>query len=706
MNTILLQGCSTTPLASYLKALGILRLVAEQADPEARGSWSDEGFLLDTRLGQEQLEAFLLNDYRPTPILAPWNGGSGFYPGKDKDGFGPVRQADAPRFQGIRQTMEQIQHHLEQLGLSTKPDNISKENLLRRLRNELNEEALAWLDAVFMLTTEGPKYPPLLGTGGNDGNLEFSVNFLQQLVMLFDPETGAPTDLATRTLPGALYAAPVILPGKGAIGQFAPGNAGGPNSTTAYKGDALTNGWDFVLMLEGALLFAASVTRRQESSQTGQLSYPFTVRLSGSGSGNTAISDEANARAEIWLPIWNRSAGLTELQAILGEGRATLGKRTCRDGLDFARAVAQLGVDRGISAFQRYAFVMRSGKAYLATPLSKFQVQHTPQADLVNDLESHQWLSRLRQQARHKEAPASLRSTAQRLENALFDLTRQPATTVMQNTLTRVGDLALWQAHHRKGRDASPLLPPLSGRWLIAADDHSDAYRLAAALASLGAGTSLPMRAHIYPLDRKNGFTLASSGESAACTWSQGRLAGQLATLLRRRLLESARLGAEPTFSGATPTDLSAIHALLFNPTLDARIANLLPALVLLKQPFALPERNREAPPLPLAYRLIKPLFCDPDQLRNAGILGEDQSLRLPPEIPRLLAANRLDAALQLALRRLRIAGLNTPALLPNTEGMDGRRLLSALLVPISTRALRQLANNTFKSPDNQLETA
>lgn len=214
------------------------------------------------------------------------------------------------------------------------------------------------------------------------------------------------------------------------------------------------------------------------------------------------------------------------------------------------------------------------------------------------------------------------------------------------------------------------------------------------------------MRAHIYPLDRKNGFTLASSGESAACTWSQGRLASQLSTLLQRRLLESSRRDEALAFSGATPTDLAAIHALLFNPTLDARIANLLPALVLLKQPFALPEQNREAPPLPLAYRLIKPLFCDPDQLRNAGILGEDQPLRLPPEIPRLLAANRLDAALQLALRRLRIAGLDTPALLPNTEGMDGRRLLSALLVPISTRALRQLANSTFKSPDNQLETA
>lgn len=709
MSAILLQGCSTIPLASYLKALGILRLVSEQLDPQVQGSWCDNGFILHTDRSKQELEAFLLYDYRPTPVLAPWNGGSGFYPGDNKDGFDPLRQTNAPRFQGIRHTIEQIRHHLGQLGLSSKPDNTSKEGLLRRLRNELDEAALAWIDAALMLTAEGPKYPPLLGTGGNDGRLDFTNNFLKQLVNLFDPGTGAPTALATRTLPGALYAAPVLLPGKGVIGQFAPGSAGGPNSSTAYEGDAQVNGWDFVLMLEGALLFAASATRRLESSQPGQLSYPFTVRLSGSGSGNTSISDEANARAEIWLPIWNQPAGLSELSAILSEGRATLGQKTCRDGLDFARAVAQLGVDRGISAFQRYAFVMRSGKAYLATPLSKFQVRHTPRADLINDLESHQWLSRLRRLAREKEATASLRSAAQQLENALFDLTRQPTTAVIQNSLAQLGGLTLWQAHHHKGLEIIPFLPHLSGQWLTAADDHSDAYRLAAALASLGAGSALPMRAHIYPLDRserKSGFKLAANGESSVCTWSQGGIAGQLKTLLQRRLLESSKRDEAPAFSGSTPADLAAIHALLFNPALDTTIAELLPPLVLLKQPYALPERRLAAPPLPLAYRLLKPLFCDTAQLRNANVLGADQQLHLPPEIPRLLAANRIDSALSLAMRRLRIEGLDTPRLLPDTKGMDGQRLLSALLVPISTRALQQLAKNTFKTPDQQPETA
>ena len=32
-----------------------------------------------------------------------------------------------------------------------------------------------------------PKYPSLLGTGGNDGNLDFTNNAMQRLGELFDP---------------------------------------------------------------------------------------------------------------------------------------------------------------------------------------------------------------------------------------------------------------------------------------------------------------------------------------------------------------------------------------------------------------------------------------------------------------------------------------------------------------------------------------
>ena len=44
MPEIMLHGCTPEPLMSYLKALGILRLVAEQADPRSTGWMARRGF--------------------------------------------------------------------------------------------------------------------------------------------------------------------------------------------------------------------------------------------------------------------------------------------------------------------------------------------------------------------------------------------------------------------------------------------------------------------------------------------------------------------------------------------------------------------------------------------------------------------------------------------------------------------------------------
>lgn len=78
-----LTGCAPAPLAHYLKALGILRLVARQKDEAARGFWKDEHFCLITSLDRDALERFFLDEYEPTPFVSPWNKGSGFYADDD-----------------------------------------------------------------------------------------------------------------------------------------------------------------------------------------------------------------------------------------------------------------------------------------------------------------------------------------------------------------------------------------------------------------------------------------------------------------------------------------------------------------------------------------------------------------------------------------------------------------------------------------------
>jgi CRISPR-associated protein Csx17 len=73
-----LTGLKPDALATYLAALGVMRLLSRR-DPEARGYWRNEHINIVTALDWPAIEQFFLNDYSPTPILAPWNKDSGFF---------------------------------------------------------------------------------------------------------------------------------------------------------------------------------------------------------------------------------------------------------------------------------------------------------------------------------------------------------------------------------------------------------------------------------------------------------------------------------------------------------------------------------------------------------------------------------------------------------------------------------------------------
>ena len=94
---VVLTGCSPVPLAHYLKALGIFRVVSEQADDNARGWWQDDAFRLRSSLDGEALTTFFLEQYEPTPLVAPWNGGSGFYPKDTQTGIAAIQASSVPR---------------------------------------------------------------------------------------------------------------------------------------------------------------------------------------------------------------------------------------------------------------------------------------------------------------------------------------------------------------------------------------------------------------------------------------------------------------------------------------------------------------------------------------------------------------------------------------------------------------------------------
>ena len=338
MPDIALYGCTSRPLAGYLKALGVLRLVAGQRDPEARGRWAAGVFELRSELDGEGLERFLLADYRPSPVVSPWNGTSGFYPKDISQGktLRAIESSASERFQPLRSAISAGRAALDRLGISDKLDKKAKPELLRELRATLDDAAVEWLDCAVIVTGEDTAFPPLLGSGGNDGHYEFSANFRAALLQVFD-EAGAPRPPARAQLAAALERGSATLDSAGGSHIVRDGS---PTSSASGDKDNLANPWELLLAIEGALLLTAGAARRHAAALGGTVSAPFTTVASAAGYG-TAVGGEAG-RGELWLPIWHGWATHREIANLAREARmgprAAASTRPARQGRSASRA--------------------------------------------------------------------------------------------------------------------------------------------------------------------------------------------------------------------------------------------------------------------------------------------------------------------------------------------------------------------------------
>ena len=108
----------------------------------------------------------------------------------------------------------------------------------------------------------------------------------------------------------------------------------------SLRRDSRVNPWDFVLMIEGALLFAGSVARRLGTDTADRRRVPL-QRGIGRGRLGRLPSEETSdgSRAELWLPLWSEPVTLAEVKHLFAEGRAQLGRRQARNAVEFALAV-------------------------------------------------------------------------------------------------------------------------------------------------------------------------------------------------------------------------------------------------------------------------------------------------------------------------------------------------------------------------------
>ncbi len=739
-----LEGCAPVPLAGYLKALGVFRLLAAQKDPDARGFWRNERFVLKTWLTKEELVGFFLNEFCPTPVISPWNGGSGFYfqEGKTKEKdpvtgkriktgvrdqpteatrvLDNILDSKAERLRAYREAIESAKARLRSRNLNAAPGDGEKAALIRQLRNEAPDATAAWIDASSTVTQLDVVFPPLLGSGGNDGNSDYSTTVIQAVKSLIDLDSGAPLAATEALLAASLFADTVQASGGTAISQFAPSAIDAPNSAVGFDGVSWGNAWDAIFSIEGALVMSTAIARRIDAKGEGAASFPFMIARRGvfsAGAGNVAPADE-NARGEFWAPLWSRPASLGELVALCREGRAVVDRKIANDALDFAQALGRLGVDRGVDQFERYAFEQRYGNMHLGVPLGRRNVTRNPNADLIAEITASGWLSRARSAVRGKGAPAGMLALGRGLDDELFRLAEDASSEAVQKALIAIGALAFETGRRPKLRESLP--PPfVSDEWTKAADDGSHEFALAAALASLDSATAdetfrLPFRRHLAPLGRAKGRDAwdDTTEARALAVWTGRNLVRDMDRVLERRLIEAQRkvfvrragLGKPPEpelpLRGWRTAPLSAVAAFLEGRTDDDRIAALAAGLAWVRTSAPTSESLVRDDALPFAFTALKPLFTPSGIENEAG-----RRLVDPLPLVRLLRAGRGDEAVGLAQRMARGAGLPTPfAKRSQIAAPMSERLAAALLFPLAPMAVGRLMARAYSETNPEGE--
>lgn len=838
-----LDGCTPEPLMNYLKALGILRLISEDAehgDPSARGAWRDGLFVLQTRLEKDDLTQFFLNHYRPTPILVPWSGNDFFAVRKcfTAGPFGSTPTASAiveaflttssPRLLVYREAIHAVYKAMDLSNVRKKEDieGKAKERVkaafIQQMRNIAPAAFIEWIDVAMTLTSEKATFSSMLGSGGgSDGNTHFSDNFMQNLwdsLPEFEPQRGYELEFTSTTWEGMV--APSVIPGELVVvsdakkhvvtasipkhklveqilkanpifasrkaeldkkvdagrrverlpddalhsaifgsrttalaaqrtsSLFDSGAVGGPNAGQGFERGSFTNPWNFVLGFEGALAFVGSLSRKIGTSRRLGSAFPFQFQVTATG--RDSASDKEQAGRELWMPLWKQPATFREIRQLLSEGRAELRSGTVSRGVDMARAVVSLGVDRGITSFNRFAVVRGrvGGDNYnTAVHLGHFDVHPEEHVDLIREID--QWLRKIRKGVASKSSderlPSRLSAVLRRVDGAILDLCRYGKNRWMP-IVTALGCLEQHLAvlHDKShGENAPPPLSGLSTQWLRAACDGSTEEQLAEidlalALASMDdlSGKIGALRANLEPvcLNKGRWAWTASVKDDAQrpkhVVWNNADLSANLTAVLKRRVMDGARAGCEDLPIGShRPASLAAISRFLAGKVDDQRVEELLWGMTAIdhRQRYPdLPHIQVSSPPIPRAYALLKLLFLhrpirmqidEHGQLVAAFARHGEEALRIQTEseVLPLLCAGRLREACGLAMRRLRASGL-VP--LPHRRsggfardsdwedqsGIDGHRLAAALLFPIGSYTLTQLVR-LITRPSSEMAT-
>ena len=792
-----LKGCKAEPFISYLKSLGINRLLSQQLYekekaknpnlPEIKSYWKDRKFHLKSPFSKERIIKFFLEEYEPTPIVSPWNGGSGFYEGDNTEGIDSILSSSHERFEVYRNVIQQIQkwshfffknlsikdlliitgkyesdkkipayrveieNCIEKLKLKLPPEvssvltsysteilrdksgsnkafsgtiytNIvktleklrtalklksrseNKEKLIQLCRNQLPETVVEWIDASCVIASGGEMfYPPILGSGGNDGRLDFSNNFMKCLKqLLLDKKK---SDESLGMLENSLFDSLSDSFDKFATGFFDPGRAGGYNQGTGIEFKNIpVNLWEIVLSMEGAIVWGSVVTNKYGNKRDKLLSSPFTVRPRGVGYASSSKNDEGSARAEIWTPLWNKPVNFNELKAFIGKGRVDISSKGSRKAvkagntIEFAEAVASLGTDTGVDDFVRYSILERRGKSYIALPAGVIKVNVRKEADLARELQTH--LNYIDRFLKNKfvNIPQSFQSARLQIDDHLFDLLVKGGAVRSKTLIASIGKLEKLLSNIKNDKNITTPVGVLSPQWITQSFDGTLEVKISAAVASISYTEKVaPIRANLVPVYKP------FKDWAGQDTWKGNSIFSRLLNVLQRRMMDAARLGCtkNPLWSYIKVSiddvmqfiegnfDYQLIENLIFGFSIIRW--NHPDSKEQIKQINQLISHKRTRF-IRRDYALLKLLFST-DIFDTQG-----NPLKQEPAILPMLQAGRVKDAVHIAQRRLFTAGLNPiKSNFPDVPGNEGIRLASSLIIPLREKDIFKIKKLILK---------
>jgi CRISPR-associated protein Csx17 len=412
-----------SPLSSYLAALGLLKVLNNQADTDAQGFWQEGAFHLETRLSLDELINFFANHYQPGPFLTPWNKpketGPSFLGGQVPLA---IKKLQGERFNTIHRVAAVAAEVLPRFVRDGRIGKEEKPGAFEELSQRANNDAYAaWLKLCAVLSRDGEgkltaRFPALLGGSGGYVAADFGTQFLNSLAAAKADHFRAA--IAGSTDPGLLESAGnTLIYDPFGRGDGQQGYRVATNDTQTAK----ANPAELILLAEGMALFEgyATTTQHDEAGQAGRQQASFTLAVVHNSSlhpSSSWLENGGSQSEELWCPIWDQPCCFDDVRQALGRVALMPLPRQLQTGTDFALFASQLGRQQGLSGFARFCFPARIGQGTKIPSLIEVFSLNDGQEDRTDSLaDLARFASTLRWRSRDAAVPTSHRHAAERV---------------------------------------------------------------------------------------------------------------------------------------------------------------------------------------------------------------------------------------------------------------------------------------------------